>query len=114
MPPFQEPNLDVLLDDLVQRAVKLLDEPYEEGWTLPTRGGDGEVELIEGRADLTVLFEMQGYKENELHLSMSDDELELRAPGTIVRRGLPCRVVPGSEKSEYHNGILWVRVLKAV
>lgn len=106
-------SLEQTLEDLVKRAERLLDRPYEKGWfSAAQEGWKGRCELVERIETVTVVLEAPGYQPSDLRSSVSEDEIMVEAPDFSVRRALPCRVDPESIQTEYRNGVLSIQIAK--
>jgi HSP20 family molecular chaperone IbpA len=97
------------LDELVDAAVDMMDHlghvpaGRKAGALQPEDG-----EFIEGPERVTFILQAPGYWEEDLHVSLSDGALEVKAPDFSVRRQLPADVDTSSFQRRYTNGVLSV------
>lgn len=108
-------SLEQTLEELVRRAERLLDRPYEKEWFAVAQEEvwEGRCELVERNEYVTVVLEAPGYGPSDLRASVFEDEIKVETPDFSLRRSLPCRVDPESLRTDYRNGVLSVRIAKS-
>ena len=97
------------MEDLIQRAEKLIDGPYQAGWN-PAK--NERCEIIERMDCVIAVLDVPGRDADEILVSVVDGEVRIEGQDLQVRMQLPCRVDSAGLDSEYRNGVLSVRMMK--
>lgn len=102
-----------ILEDMLRLAEQLFNESAQLT-PVPARQAQ-EVEpdeLIEGRDRFTYILNAPGYEQDQLLVSVLEDEIDVKAPDFALKKHLSGRVDPGTAESKYRNGVLSVTVRK--
>jgi HSP20 family molecular chaperone IbpA len=100
-----------VLDELVEDAVDMMDHlgRVPAGQKVrAARPKDGE--LIEGPERVMFILQAPGHWEEDLHVTISDGVLKVKAPNFAARRLLPADVDTSSFEKSYTNGVLSVNL----
>ncbi|MDA4124180.1 MAG: Hsp20/alpha crystallin family protein [Thaumarchaeota archaeon] len=102
-----------VLDALIENAVGMMNHPVHPNVDPKSglaRRDDGE--LMESASRVTFILNAPGYWQEDLHVSVSADEVEVRGPDFVVRKRFLPDVDPASVEKSYTNGILEIRLKK--
>ena len=97
------------LADLVRRAEKMIDGPYQPDWS-PAKSE--ECEVVEKMDCVIAVLDIPGKEAEEIRVSVVGEEIRIEGPDLHIKTQLPCRVDPAGLGSDYRNGILSVRIMK--
>ncbi len=107
-------SFDRMFNEMIRIAERIFDaEPL--GFEATPHAVQREApsdEIIEREDSVVYILNAPGYEEGQLLVSVSDDEVEVKAPDFIVKKPLPSRVDPTSASSKYRNGVLSVEMKK--
>ena len=107
-------GFDSMLEDMLRLAERLFSESLQPA-SNPARQVQEKAEpdeLIESRDRFTYILNAPGYQQDQLLVSVLDDEIVVKAPDFAVKKHLAGRVDPGTAESKYRNGVLSVTVRK--
>lgn len=69
-------------------------------------------EMLEGKDSITYIVDVSGCSEEDLNVSVAEDEIAVRSPDFAVKKRFPVKVDASSTTISFNNGILNVRVRK--
>ena len=75
---------------------------------------DVDDELILGLEAVTYLLHAAGRLLEDFAVSTSEQELEVRTPGFVVKRALGVRVDPSGARATYRNGVFSLRLKRSL
>lgn len=71
-------------------------------------------ELTEGAESVSFILMAPGYLSWEFRVGVAEGELRVEAPDFFLTKPLHCRVEKSSLQTRYNNGVLSVRLAKAL
>lgn len=76
------------------------------------------IDVLEGKDEIVIVAELAGFKRENIKVDVEEQKLNLSA-NTLDRRhykslDLPKRVIPEAVRTAYKNGVLEIRIKKAI
>ncbi len=96
------------LDDLAERAARMIDGPRSRA---DSQGAE-ECDMVERVDCVVAVMDVRGRDPSKIRVSLEGEEMRVEGPDLHIRTPLPCLVDPLGLGSEYRNGILSVKIMK--